>query len=77
MLTPHGPRCDVCGDYILFDTSINPFHVKGVDRDCHCHDKCKDSVRTAKGNWKALPPGPLRRGFEQAEAAESRQGETR
>lgn len=64
MITSHGAKCDVCGDYILFDNSINPFSVKGIDRECHCHDKCKELVLVANGDWHALPNGPIRQAFE-------------
>ena len=66
-ITQHGPKCDVCGDYILLDKSINPFGVKGIDRELHCHDKCKDAVLATNKDWRELPVGPLRTAFEEVE----------
>lgn len=66
-LTQHGPRCDVCSDYILLDKSINPFSVEGIGQELHCHDKCKPLVleAMAKKDWKLLPIGPLRKAYEE------------
>ena len=66
MITQHGPLCDVCGDYILLDTSINPFDVKGIDRVLHCHDECRETILEAGSDWQQLPTGPLRSAFEKA-----------
>ncbi len=66
MITQHGPKCDVCGSYILVDKSINPFSVKGIERELHSHDKCKVKVETAT-EWEQLPDGPLRKCFEEAQ----------
>ena len=65
MITMAGPQCDVCGNYILLDKSINPFTVKGIDGKLHCHDKCKLAVETAFGqkSWELLPEGPLKVAF--------------
>ena len=53
MLTQHGPKCDVCGDFILFDKSINPFHLTGIVQTLLCHDECKPKVLEAceKQDW--------------------------
>ena len=69
-ITQHGPRCDVCDDYILpgFSKSINPFSIQGIDRELHCHDKCKVKVEGAF-KWEDLPAGPLRTVFEEASDA--------
>ena len=63
MITQHGPMCDVCGDYILLDKSINPFNCKGIKQTLLAHDKCKPKVEAAT-KWEQLPEGPLRRVFE-------------
>ena len=65
MLTMAGPKCDVCGTYILLDHSINPFTVKGIEQELHCHDKCKAAVESAfnQKSWKLLPEGPLKAVF--------------
>jgi len=67
-ITQAGPKCDVCGDFILWDKSINPFSVRGINRDLHSHDKCKCLVLAAKADWEKLPRGPLRAAFIKAEA---------
>ena len=67
MITQNGLRCDVCGNYILWDF-INLFVVAGIERECHCHDACKEAVLIAGEDWKALPPGPLRLAFEEEAA---------
>ena len=66
MITQHGPKCDVCGDYILLDKGINPFSVVGIERELHSHDKCKLRVEAAT-EWRQLPEGPLRQAFEAQE----------
>ena len=58
MMTSHGPRCDVCGDYILLDISVNPFSVRGIEAILLCHDACRPIVE--HGRWDELPDGPLR-----------------
>jgi len=67
MITQHGPKCDVCGGYILFDKSINPFSLSGADRELHCHDACKRKVLAAMAakDWTLLPDGPLRRAYQE------------
>jgi len=69
-ITQAGPKCDVCGDFILWDKSINPFSVKGINRELHSHDRCKDLVLATDGDWEKLPEGPLRVAFIEAEAKE-------
>jgi hypothetical protein len=64
MLTQHGPKCDVCGKYIITDISINPFSVAGIDGTLLAHDQCRDAVIAAGKNWTQLPNGPLRQAFE-------------
>lgn len=67
-ITQSGPICDVCGKYIFFDKSINPFNIKGIKNTLICHDACKEKVLFAmKSNWTALPVGPLRTAFETEE----------
>ena len=68
MITQHGPKCDVCSDYILTDKSINPFKAAGIERELHCHDKCKELVLQAAKDksYLGLPAGPLRESYESA-----------
>jgi hypothetical protein len=70
-ITQCGPRCDVCGDYILLDASINPFSCKGIEQELHAHDECAKKVNDAFAalDWKLLPAGPLRMVFEDQEKA--------
>jgi hypothetical protein len=67
MITSSGPRCDVCGEYILpfLDKSVNPFCITGIEGTLLCHDKCKLVVLEAmeKKDWKLLPDGPIRQCF--------------
>ena len=67
MITQHGPRCDVCGNYIIAGKSINPFDLHGVVGTLCCHDDCKGVVleMIAKQDWKLLPEGPLRSFYEE------------
>lgn len=67
MITQAGPRCDVCGEYILLDKSCNPFSLKGIKQTIHCHDKCRIFIE-GQTDWKQLPQGPLRTVFEEAES---------
>lgn len=62
-----GPWCDVCAGYILLDTSINSFSVKGIQGELHCHDRCKPLVIQAmeSKDYTILPAGPLRTCFEE------------
>ena len=69
MIEQAGARCDICGEYILLDTSVNPFTMKGIDGTLTCHDNCKPVLKSAmvEGSWRALPDGPLRKAFEKQE----------
>lgn len=73
MITSSGPRCDVCGDYILpiGDELVHTFGIKGIDRDLHCDNKCKEVVLAAGNDWQKLPAGPLRDAFAEAHQAEA------
>lgn len=68
-LTSSGPKCDVCGGFIILDKSINPFSVSGIGQTLHCHDRCKLEVMKAylKSDWKILPEGPLKKAFQDHE----------
>lgn len=70
-ITRSGPVCDVCGKHILpLDPAerVNFFSVKNIKQDpLHCDNKCKEILKTCKGDWKKLPDGPLRQAFEEAE----------
>lgn len=63
--------CDVCGDYIISDKSINPFSIKGIEGTLCCHDDCKPKVLRAfeMNDWRFLPEGPIRKAFQEAEGA--------
>lgn len=65
MITACGPSCDVCDKYILTDASINPFSVKGIKGELHCHDKCVEIVKRAFAaqDIGLLPDGRLKRAF--------------
>mgnify|MGYP001590614467 CR=1 FL=1 len=67
MITSSGVICDVCDGYILLDKSINPFSVKGIERELHCHDDCKIKVLEAEKDWHKLPDGSLKKAFEEHE----------
>jgi len=70
MITSSGAKCDVCGRFILpFDPEerVNPFKVKGINRELHCDNKCKQLLIDAGKDWHKLPDGPLRTAFEEAE----------
>lgn len=77
-ITRSGPRCDVCGHFILprFSESVNPFKCKGIDKMLHCDDDCRAILEEAlkKKDWKLLPDGPLRKAFEEANPPERREG---
>lgn len=70
-ITSSGPKCDICGDFILpgMSESVNPFKCKGIKHMLHCHDDCKPKVVKAleAKDWKMLPKGPLRTAFEKDE----------
>ena len=70
-ITSSGAKCDICGDFILpgISKSTNPFECKGIRGPLHCHDNCKLIAMKAlkKADWKLLPPGPLRKAFEDKE----------
>lgn len=71
-LTQAGPICDVCDMIMFLDKSINPFTLSCLPgQTLICHDKCRPAVEALMGKkagdpegWKDLPPGALRRGFE-------------
>ncbi|MEK9207944.1 MAG: hypothetical protein AAB922_05650 [Patescibacteria group bacterium] len=70
-ITQHGPVCDVCGEYILLDPHLERFSVNGIERELHSHTRCRPAVETmsAAQDYRLLPPGPLRRAYEEADAA--------
>lgn len=65
MILQAGPNCDVCGHYILLDSSINTFTMPGITNDLHCHDRCKKVLLEAidKNDWRLLPVGRIREAF--------------
>ena len=71
-VTSSGLVCDVCGKHILpvFDESYERFSVRGIKHELQCHNDCKQSLVDAGKEWEKLPPGPLRKAFEEAANAE-------
>jgi hypothetical protein len=70
-ITSSGPKCDVCGHFILPidpEERVNTFSVKYIEKDLHCHNACKEKVLAAGKDWTLLPEGPLRKAFEEANA---------
>jgi len=63
MITSSGPKCDICGKYIIFDKSINPFSISCIEGTLCCHDKCKEVLQSCGKDWQKLPDGPLRQVF--------------
>ena len=65
MITRCGPRCDVCGGFILpiEGERVNFFRVGGIEQELCCHSRCKGQVEKAGNNWELLPGGPLRSAF--------------
>jgi len=68
MITSSGPKCDVCGNFIMpfGDEMVNCFSVKGIDRELHCDNKCKIALENAANDWRKLPYGPLKLAFIEA-----------
>ena len=71
MITSHGPRCDVCGCYILgIDSTdrVEFFTVEQIPSESPfcCHSKCKLVVINCAEDWHNLPGGPLRALYEEA-----------
>ena len=70
-ITQCGPRCDVCGKFILpiGDEMVHHFNVWGLEG-LIADNKCEALVKEAhtKKDWKILPPGPLRKVWEDQEA---------
>lgn len=61
--TQHGPICDVCGEYILFE-AVESFSVNAFKGKLICHaEQCKPKLAAMK-LWTDLPSGPLRKAFE-------------
>ena len=67
MITQHGARCDVCGNYILpiFDELVNTFTIPGIKGELHSDNKCKDLLQSIGDDWRLLPDGPLRTFFKE------------
>jgi hypothetical protein len=64
-ITSSGPKCDVCGNYILNpEDRVNFFRIEGIEEELICDNKCKEDVLRAEDNWRKLPKGPLRQAFE-------------
>ena len=73
-ITSCGPVCDVAGEYILIPFfglgEMHSFSVSYSDSILHCCDEHRPILEQAgeHNDWKLLPPGPLRRGYEEAQA---------
>ena len=70
-ITQHGPYCDVCAKLILpiGDEMVHHFDAFGL-KDLIADNACVAKVHEvyAKKDWKVLPPGPLRKVWEDQEA---------
>ena len=72
MITSSGPRCDICGKYILpvqpYEM-VNNFAIVGIKDALHCDNACRKILEESfkKKDWKLLPDGPLRKVFEDQE----------
>lgn len=70
-----GVMCDICGKNVGPQQNCVVFNMHldiMFGEPCHAHTgKCEESFRAAQksGNWRELPPGPLRTFFEQLEAS--------
>lgn len=67
MITSGGPKCDVCGRFIMpvFDEMVNEFTIIGIARVLHADNHCKAALIAAGNDWHKLPNGPLRKVFEE------------
>lgn len=73
MITQAGPHCDVCGTYII-DGNMELFTMTAFpDQTLCCHDKCRPVAEEAFAakDWRLLPPGPIRKAFEEHESSEA------
>ena len=74
-ITSSGPKCDVCGHFILPidpEERVHTFSIQGIEQDLHCDNACKEKLLAAAADWTLLPEGPLRKAFEEANAKEER-----
>jgi predicted RNA-binding Zn-ribbon protein involved in translation (DUF1610 family) len=79
MITSSGPKCDVCGNYILPldpEERVNFFDCAQIpERQLHACNKCKALLEALpqgeEGNWKQLPDGPMRQAFQKAADAKA------
>ena len=63
-ITSSGPKCDVCGKFILGLTPtdlIYPFKISVINQELHSCEDCKKILKEIGTNWKKLPDGPLRK----------------
>lgn len=73
--------CALYGDTflkeILMGQSVQTVEIVGMDKDVCLHEKCFAVLQQNGPDWRTLPDGPLRRAYEEADAARaaSRQGE--
>lgn len=71
-ITSHGMRCDVGGEYILFDEDYaDTFSVNGSGRMDVCVKHRPDLAEAGeKNDWTILPDGPLREVYAQRAEAQ-------
>lgn len=71
-------RCAICGkDFgveIMLGKPCLTFSVTGITEKLCAHDKCKKFIPNGKNDWKDLPPGPLRKAFENAQRHPTKEG---
>jgi hypothetical protein len=62
-ITSHGPKCDICGKYILLEP-VDEFTMAAIEQKMHCHQECGEILLNCGQDWTKLPNGPLRKVFE-------------
>lgn len=70
MITISGFSCDICGKTILPipGSVVTTFKLNQVPgQELHGDQACMNILHDCEGDWRKLPDGPLRRGFEEAE----------
>ncbi len=70
-ITSSGPYCDVCGKLIMPWDTMQVFKIHGCESMLHADAECENKLRVIlpQKDWKLLPAGPMRKIFEDAEAA--------
>lgn len=65
-ITQHGPRCDICGKYILPidpEERVNFFKDENFERELIADNECKAIVKEGNGKWWTLPDGPYKEAY--------------